>query len=341
MNDRVPVKPGRVKLAKDDGTVEYAVLTRADEPTQEGTPLNKNTLLKDSTAAMYGLTDAAVPDDVLSLLSRFNSGLGEEYFWARQTFGELLFEWKYNLSLGQYSSSRGYCRVRCADSVSFDSSGTAFLEDTQDLMFTSGDTSISTLAGKYCYTTSNADVVDTSTVYKIPEDATLSWATGSLRANNSYRVISKPETAAFLSSPDQNAYPPAVADGYMYAMLGQLGDLGTAEFVSYTGTETYGVDSPCEITFAKPPKYIRIIAKLYKGAPYHSNSALIKLNTSNCYETLPGCIGTEYQTYFPLVGSSSGYIKRSADGKTITWYSTSAGYQLNKADYTYVVMALF
>lgn len=50
MTDRVPTKPGRVKLTKEDGTVEYAVLERADEPTQEGTPINKATLLSDATA---------------------------------------------------------------------------------------------------------------------------------------------------------------------------------------------------------------------------------------------------------------------------------------------------
>lgn len=36
---------------------------------QQGTPLNKDTLLKDTTAALYGLDSDAVPDDVLSKLS--------------------------------------------------------------------------------------------------------------------------------------------------------------------------------------------------------------------------------------------------------------------------------
>lgn len=41
-------------------------MARADEPTQAGTPLNKDTLLKDTTAGLYGLGSDAVPDDVLN-----------------------------------------------------------------------------------------------------------------------------------------------------------------------------------------------------------------------------------------------------------------------------------
>ena len=40
--DRVPTYPGRMKITKeDDGSVEYVVMERADEPVVEGTPINK------------------------------------------------------------------------------------------------------------------------------------------------------------------------------------------------------------------------------------------------------------------------------------------------------------
>lgn len=54
MNDRIPTRPGRVKLTKDDGSVFYAVMERADEPTQEGTPLNKATLFNSDNSARFG-----------------------------------------------------------------------------------------------------------------------------------------------------------------------------------------------------------------------------------------------------------------------------------------------
>lgn len=48
----------------DVGTINPAGIS------QQGTPLNKDTLLKDATAALYGLDSDAVPDDVLSILSK-------------------------------------------------------------------------------------------------------------------------------------------------------------------------------------------------------------------------------------------------------------------------------
>lgn len=84
MQDRVPVNPGRVLVTPENGNAPYyATLTRADNPTQEGTPLNKASLLKDATAAKFGLGTDAVPDDVSFLLSRFHAGLGNEYVWAK------------------------------------------------------------------------------------------------------------------------------------------------------------------------------------------------------------------------------------------------------------------
>lgn len=68
MQDRVSLYPGRVKLEPVAGQTNLYDLTRADQPTQEGTPLNKATLLKDSTAALLGLGTDAVPDDAFVAL---------------------------------------------------------------------------------------------------------------------------------------------------------------------------------------------------------------------------------------------------------------------------------
>lgn len=63
MKDRIPKYPGRVKITHADGTSEYVTLERADEPVSgnEGTPLNKATLLSDDTAAMLGFTSSEDP----------------------------------------------------------------------------------------------------------------------------------------------------------------------------------------------------------------------------------------------------------------------------------------
>lgn len=69
MKDRIPLYPGRVKLTAVEGQPGVYDMVRADEATEQGTPLSKATLLDDDTAALYGLTGDAVPDDVLKKLS--------------------------------------------------------------------------------------------------------------------------------------------------------------------------------------------------------------------------------------------------------------------------------
>lgn len=69
MQDRVPLYPGRVKLTPVAGQENTYDMVRADQPTQAGTPLNKDSLLKDATAALFGLGTDAVPDDVLKKIS--------------------------------------------------------------------------------------------------------------------------------------------------------------------------------------------------------------------------------------------------------------------------------
>lgn len=70
MQDRVPLYPGRVTLTPVAGQENTFDMARADQPTQEGTPLNKATLLKDTTAAKFGKDTGAVPDEVLDVLSK-------------------------------------------------------------------------------------------------------------------------------------------------------------------------------------------------------------------------------------------------------------------------------
>ena len=71
MKDRVPTYPGRVKLMPVEGQENTYDMTRADQPTQAGTPLNKATLLKDETAEKLGLDPADDPtvDDALNGLA--------------------------------------------------------------------------------------------------------------------------------------------------------------------------------------------------------------------------------------------------------------------------------
>lgn len=66
MKDRVPLYPGRVKLTPVSGQQNTYDMVRADNPTQEGDPLSKKTLLTDATAALYSLDTSAKPTEVLA-----------------------------------------------------------------------------------------------------------------------------------------------------------------------------------------------------------------------------------------------------------------------------------
>lgn len=72
MQDRVSLYPGRVKLEPVAGQANLYDLTRADQPTQEGTPLNKANLLSDATAAAIKALLASQTEDPATLNEALN-----------------------------------------------------------------------------------------------------------------------------------------------------------------------------------------------------------------------------------------------------------------------------
>lgn len=81
MKDRIPTYPGRRKMIPVEGQPNVYDVEMADVPTQEGTPLNTETLLQNSTAASLGLGDDATPDDAIKALiakvTQLNTSLNE------------------------------------------------------------------------------------------------------------------------------------------------------------------------------------------------------------------------------------------------------------------------
>ena len=69
MKDRIPKYAGRVKLTPVADQPNVYDMVRADEPLEEGTPLNKATLLDNETAASLGLTEDSNVTDALKTLS--------------------------------------------------------------------------------------------------------------------------------------------------------------------------------------------------------------------------------------------------------------------------------
>lgn len=98
MKDRVPANPGRVLITPEDGSAPfYATMTRADNPTQEGTPLNTDSLLKNETAALFLLGSSGTPNQVLNFLGQFNL-----HQWKRRKVTKKLVK----TAVSQVASSR-------------------------------------------------------------------------------------------------------------------------------------------------------------------------------------------------------------------------------------------
>lgn len=74
--DRMPTKAGRRKLTFDDGEVKYATVEMADEPLEEGTPLNRrafmefqgfqneNTVIEKENSAVTRITSTNADEEV-------------------------------------------------------------------------------------------------------------------------------------------------------------------------------------------------------------------------------------------------------------------------------------
>lgn len=87
MKDRVPMYPGRVKLTPVAGQADTFDMVRADEPVQEGTPLNKETLLSDETCAGIRSSGDPTVDDAFQCLMPIGGSAGKMVFRFKDMYG--------------------------------------------------------------------------------------------------------------------------------------------------------------------------------------------------------------------------------------------------------------
>lgn len=329
MQDRVPLYPGRVTLTPVSGQANTFDLTRADQPTQEGTPLNKASLLKDATAALYGLGTDAVPDDALHLLSRFQGGLGNEYVWAKLNSTAGYYEIQtLKDSIYIIKSATKLYTFKYSDSITIDEVGNLSL--TNPLTFTATYSQFysnygTTLLGKYLDTTGLAH--ETGIIF-IPTNASINYDNGrQVGIKNSYVIsVGYDENRAFVdyvNSPSSDAYPPAVSDGYTYVPLGQLGDKARIATGSYTGTGTVGSSSPSSLTFGFVPKLVFV----HKSSDGRYRICAIN-GDSECVSA--------------TVASSQYFVKIAWENKKISWYNSDAiaSWQLNEKGVVYNYVAI-
>ena len=215
----------------------------------------KDEVLSNSTKALYGLTDSVVPDNVLALLSRFNKGLGNEYVWEKSKQEWVVSQAESATSI--QANTQNTKKLRYSDSYTLGSDGSITLNNPVEVTPTTSNYASVPLAGKYFQEANWSTGVYETAVYYSNQNLVLNgpyvYAYGYL-LSTTLDVVSY----GYVNSPDPNAYPPAVSDGYTYTALGQLGAKTQIATGSYTGTGTYGSNNKCSITFDFEPEFIAI-----------------------------------------------------------------------------------
>lgn len=320
MLDRVPLYPGRVKLTPVSGQENVYDMVRADQPTQPGDPLSKNTLFSDDAASFY--PGASLPSEALKIIGRFNLSLGNEYLWHKTKQTETIEEYSEGDTSGTLRTSITHYY---ADSVEYDVTKPykATLKNPQKYTY-SMDT-VDSLVGKYI---TNGDP-SIQTPYKITEitakySSSANWS-GEITG---LKKVSSVEDFGFLNSPDSDAYPPSVSDGYEYLSMGQLGDKTRIVTGSYVGTGTYGEDNPNSLTFDYLPKILFVYG--YSAALDRADAGFIWINEHPIGYTFY-LSGNTFQTK----------VNVTCSGNVVSWYGNSASFQANTKNYIYPYFSIF
>lgn len=239
MEDRVSLYPGRVTLTPVEGQPNTYDMVRADQPTQQGTPLSKANLLKDTTAAQFGLGSEAVPDDVLAFLGKYN-----EHWWKVRTYSNdgayVLQETTVTHNANRFYIVRGSSEtqqrtIQYSDQVTCNpATGEVTLVSPSSISTGSSYRleGYSSLGGKYV---KNAHTAPTEIVF-VPTGITEDYGNSS-RAYSYYFATSNYWHTAMVSvwqdnivvgewmyihSPDENAYPKSgISDKMEYQYLGR------------------------------------------------------------------------------------------------------------------------
>lgn len=117
---------------------------------------------------------------------------------------------------------------------------------------------------------------------------------------------------------------------------------------SYVGTGKTGKNNPTEISLPKPFKVLCIYGMQYPDSYYDIYPTDSTSTGQTCNIISGSSISTEYTRYFGFFYSSKpsdSYGKKSADGKTFSWYydltpSSAASVQLNKSGTIYHYYAI-
>ena len=364
MKDRVPVYPGRVVLTPVSGQQNTYDMTRADQPTQDGTPLNKASLLKDATAALFDLGSDAVPDDMLNALAH----TGDLHVWKRTQNGQVDYpvspnpnayqegsdEQPAGYTLGEVvtdknfvsvSANNGSANLKVANSITVLNDGTI---DTSNFSvfqsisidYLNPEVDAKKIAGKFFVIYSlggSAGYPATSelslnTVYYAPPDVSLTYIPWS---------SSHPQKSVVINKFQQVTGYPAIPANTTIEYLGQIGSFGSRIVTgSYSGTGSVGGGGKCILSFDKNPDLIILYSTQYLTNP---STAAFGFLVNTQYGSEITSIGYAYTTSRTQAGNQiylTNILGSFNDG-IVSWYGANTENQLNQINSIYEYVAIF
>ena len=301
----------------------------------------KQETLTPETAALYGLSSSAIPDDVLSFLGKYN-----QHWWRRRESKS-----HYEAVISQATEedvlntvNAFMVNINYSSDITISSSGkVTLLAPIKNLTIEENDLSRSgtgvskanTLKGKYWNGTMigpsdyERDLGDRYTAPNAPNAKMTDYGDYKKLTLQSSAVSTKFVDGIgpweYVQSNDRKAYPDSgIVEGVEYQYLGiPFANIVTAPTIvtgSYVGTGKTGKSNPNQITLAEPFKILCIYGRQYTDS-YESIDASGSGSVSNIIPS--SIIPTEYTRgfgFFYSNNSRDSYGKKSADGKTFSWY---------------------
>lgn len=330
MTDRNVQYPNRYQLVKVEGTDNiYDMIPAPGTVEDEGTLINKATLLKDATAALFGLWTDAVPDDALAKLGPYM-----QYWWhcrAVDPHWEPAYSAIEELAISILTTDTDISNpdpVYASKTISIDDTGKVTLVNPQLVKITVPNGNLYTLRGMYFY---DSYYDSNGLIYYAKPDAAAEFRRV---GSNYYGYIDCAKVTGYynsnagpweyIQSNNRTAYPDSgVTDGVEYKYLGVPLDNAIGARAIETGYYT-GTEASLSVTlnFNMEPQFVYVTAK----------------DARNYYAAI---FAKDATSTYLLVNSSYG-LNYSLSGQTLTWTQSGVNsYQmaLNSAvQYYYIAI---
>lgn len=344
MRDRLSTKilsngAARYGVYDEEGNLlRYEYIRLEDDPSVEGDLFSKANVLPDGIPRLLGLKmENPQVKDALNVLAN----VGNMHVWSKVS-RVVTYEVEDGTTASNYQIP---ARETVYYSDEVDATGGVLSLVNPSSEYFNGNSYLPGLfKNKYFYTSSDSVIrkgAETTNDYVDPSDY---WQISTYSV--SVKTIQADTLVDFPTSTDPTAYPHDGDVGdYHYTYFGRLGGpWARIKVFTYAGTGTYGSSNPVVLSFDFRVKYMMFFGRVTGGEMQNFS---IGYNEALAVDALERW-HEEYTSRFGFSNSNTAriersymYGKKSADGKTISFYSTyAASDQMNMSGTTYYGVAI-